>query len=183
MTKINKLLLEFIERFFIRSGWSKAKFYKKFNYFHSIGDDCYLPIHISRRESYLISIGSNVWITNGTKLLNHDASVKVVQLALNTPWLDKCGKILIGNNVFIGNNCIILPGVTIGDNCVIGAGSVVSKDVISNSVYAGNPARRICSIEDYANKCLAKTKEYTWNEFSTFNEIVEARLKYFWKEK
>lgn len=47
----------------------------------------------------------------------------------------------IGRNCFIGGRSMILPGVTIGDNCVIGAGSVVTKDVPSCSVVAGNPAR------------------------------------------
>lgn len=47
----------------------------------------------------------------------------------------------IGHNVYIGWNAIILPGVNIGDNCIIGAGSVVTKDVLSNMVVAGNPAK------------------------------------------
>ena len=49
----------------------------------------------------------------------------------------------IGNNVWLGGNVTILPGVTIGDNCTIGAGSVVTRDIPSDSVAAGNPARVI----------------------------------------
>lgn len=52
----------------------------------------------------------------------------------------------LGDNVWIGGGASILPGVTIGDNCVIGAGSVVTKDVESNTIVAGNPARFIRSI-------------------------------------
>lgn len=59
---------------------------------------------------------------------------------------DFFGRIQIGNNVFIGMRALILKGVTIGDNVVIGAGSVVTKKIPSNSVYAGIPARRICSL-------------------------------------
>lgn len=51
--------------------------------------------------------------------------------------------VIIGNNVWIGNNVIVLKGVTIGDNCIIGAGSVVTKDVPSNTAVAGNPAKII----------------------------------------
>lgn len=61
----------------------------------------------------------------------------------------------IGNNVFIGMRSIILQGANIGDNVIIGAGSVVSGKVESNSVYAGNPAKKICSLEEHKNK-LAK---------------------------
>lgn len=175
-------LLEFFEKYFIRSGWKKARFYKKFGYFHSIGENCYIPIHISRRETYLTAIGNNVWLTNGTKILNHDASVKVVRIALNTPWLDKVDKIEIGNNVFVGNDTIILPGVSIGDNCIIGAGSVVSKDVPSNSVCAGNPIRKICSIEEYADKCISRTSEYTWNEFTSHKDLKRMRINFFWQQ-
>ena len=49
-------------------------------------------------------------------------------------------------------NAIIMRGVTVGDNVVIGAGSVITKDCEANSVYAGNPARRIMSIEEYRTK-------------------------------
>lgn len=56
---------------------------------------------------------------------------------------------VIGNEVFVGAESIILPGVTIGDRVVIGAGSVVTKNLESNSVYVGSPARRICSYDEY----------------------------------
>lgn len=49
----------------------------------------------------------------------------------------------IGENVWIGGNCCILPGVTIGDNTVIGAGSIVTKDILANVVVVGNPCKII----------------------------------------
>jgi maltose O-acetyltransferase len=58
----------------------------------------------------------------------------------------------IGSNVFIGKNAIITRGVTIEDNVVIGTGSVVTKNCEANSVYAGNPARKIMTIEEYLQK-------------------------------
>lgn len=54
----------------------------------------------------------------------------------------------IGNDVWIGGNCIILPGVTIGNNVIIGAGAVVTKDVPDNSLVVGVPARKIKELED-----------------------------------
>lgn len=54
----------------------------------------------------------------------------------------------IGDNCWIGGSSTILPGVTIGDNVTIGAGSVVVKDIPSNSVAVGNPARVVRNIKD-----------------------------------
>lgn len=110
-----------------------------------------------------IEIGNDCLITGGVSILAHDWSVHVIA--------NKYGKMLpaqrrtvIGNNVFIGLNSIILSGAHIGDNVIIGAGSVVSGVVESDSVYAGNPARKIMIIEDYYHKCeagyLVGAKEY-----------------------
>lgn len=52
-------------------------------------------------------------------------------------------RVKLGNNVWIGSNVTILPGVTIGDNAIVGAGSVVTKDVLKNTIVAGNPAKII----------------------------------------
>ena len=65
---------------------------------------------------------------------------------------DSFGKVVIGNNVYIGNNACIMPGVTIGNNVVIGAASVVTKNVPDNVVIAGNPARIINTIDNYCKK-------------------------------
>ncbi len=68
----------------------------------------------------------------------------------------KFGPITIRNNSFIGVNSIVMPNVTVGPNSVVGAGSVVTKDVPPNTVYAGNPARFICTYEEYLEKCRLK---------------------------
>lgn len=98
-----------------------------------------------------ISIGSHCVITSGVTILAHDWSYSVVMRA----YEKMVGRQLwttIGNNVFIGTNAIVLMGATIGDNVIIGAGSVVSGRVESDSVYAGNPAVKICSMEEYCKK-------------------------------
>ena len=61
----------------------------------------------------------------------------------------------IGDNVFIGYGTIVLCNSRIGDNVIVGANSVVTHDLASNGVYAGNPARYICSFEEYAEKYRA----------------------------
>lgn len=65
------------------------------------------------------------------------------------PDFDCFGKVKIGDYVYIGTNALIMPGVTIGDNSLIAAGSVVTKSVPSGTVVAGNPARIICTVEEY----------------------------------
>ena len=106
---------------------------------------------IDMGEPYLLSIGNNVTIT-GVKILTHDASFK------KKTGYTRVGKVHIGNNVFIGAGCIILPNVTIGDNCIIGAGTIVVKDVPENSVAVGNPMRIISTYEQSLEKNEEKMK-------------------------
>ena len=65
---------------------------------------------------------------------------------------DIFGKIVIKNNVNIGWNDVIIPGVTIGENTIIGANTIVTKDVPPNSVFCGNPGKVIETVEDYLIK-------------------------------
>lgn len=80
-----------------------------------------------------VHIGEFSYIAFNARILTHD---RTRGLYLHTT---------VGKNCFIGGESLILPGVTIGDNCVIGAGSVVTRDVPSRSIAAGNPARIIRS--------------------------------------
>ena len=57
-----------------------------------------------------------------------------------------CAPVVIEHNVFIGARCIILKGVTIGENSIVGAGSVVTKSIPANEIWAGNPAKFIRKI-------------------------------------
>ena len=70
------------------------------------------------------------------------------------PDFDVFGKVVIGDWVYIGNNSLIMPGVTIGDHVLVAAGSIVTKSIPSNTVVGGNPARIICSLEEYKQKNL-----------------------------
>ena len=95
---------------------------------------------------WLISIGDRVTISTNVTILAHDASTNLVQQST------RIGRVIIGNDVFIGTRAIILCGVTIGNNVIIGAGSVVTHNLSENAVYAGVPAKRVCSIEEYREK-------------------------------
>ena len=101
-------------------------------------------------EPWLITLGDNVHITNNVRFITHDGGTLV--LRHRNPSLEVTKPITVGDNVYIGVNSIIMPGVNIGNNCIIGAGSVVTKDIPEKSVYAGVPARYIKSIEEYYEK-------------------------------
>ena len=95
---------------------------------------------------WLIEIGDNVTMAPRVHILCHDASTKKF---LN---YTKIGRVTIGNNVFIGAETVVLPGVTIGSNVIIGANSTVTHDVPDGTVVAGSPARVLCSLEEYLQK-------------------------------
>lgn len=125
----------------------------------NIGRDCRL-INVDRAtfgsEPYLISIGSHVTITSGVRFITHDGGVWVFRE--DHPNIDVFGPIYIGDNVFIGLNTIILPNTHVQDNVVIGAGSVVTGNLVANSVYAGVPAKRIMSVSEYREKIFPKSE-------------------------
>ena len=109
-----------------------------------------------------IHIGRDVYLTNDVILLVHDQSIVTAYNSVNaiknkgSMYLVK--DIKIGNNVFIGMRSIILPGSTIGDNVIIGAGSIVKGVLEPNAVYAGCPAKKIGSTDEYYDK-ISKSKD------------------------
>ncbi len=134
--------------------------------FAEIGDDCYIepPFHANWGGKNVhfgngvyanfnltmvddcdifvgnnVMFGPNVTVSAGTHPIHPELRSKQAQY--NIP-------IHIGNNVWIGANSVILPGVNIGDNSVIGAGSIVTKDIPSNVVAVGNPCRVLREINE-----------------------------------
>ncbi len=127
---------------------------------------------------WLISVGDNVTLATGVKILAHDASTAKID-GVHT----KIGIVDIGNNVFIGCNSIVLCNTRIGDNVVIGAGSVVTRDVPSNSVYGGNPAKFICTFEEYSKKhqdnqhTHPNCREHPWYDWPKASAEDKAKMK------
>ena len=102
----------------------------------------------------LIEIGNNVTIAPQAYLLAHDASTK------RDLGYTKIGRIIIKDNVFIRARALIMPGVTIGENSIVAAGAVVTKDVLPDTVVAGNPAKVFISKEEYISKNKSLLEEY-----------------------
>ena len=146
-----------INRFSTMPFYPLKKYYLK-KLFGRCGIDAYIepPFHCD--YGFNISVGDYFYANTGCVFLdvtpitigNHVMLGPHVQLYAATHPLSpeirltgqECGApITIGNNVWIGGNTVIQPGVTIGDNTVIGAGSVVTKDIPANAVAYGNPCR------------------------------------------
>ena len=122
-----------------------------------MGENCYIfepkSVNIDLFRPWLLSIGNNVVICAKTTILTHDYSHTV----LCTKYGQNIGDakpVSIGNNVFIGIGTMIVMGTEIGDNVIIGAQSVVHGKIPDNCVVAGNPAKVICTLEEYYNKRL-----------------------------
>lgn len=129
---------------------------------------------IDTTRPWLIEIGNDVKITEGVTILTHGYDWSVLQNVYGEIF-GSAGKVKIGNNVFIGMKSTILKSVEIGDNVIIGANSLVNKDIPSNVVVAGNPARIIMSIDEYYQKRkLVQEKEAT--------ELVKEYRKVFNKD-
>ena len=105
-----------------------------------------LGFELDPSHCWLITIGDNVTFGPHVQVLAHDAST-CAHLGYA-----KIGRVHIGDNVFIGAGSIVLPGVSIGNDSIIGAGSVVTHSVPERTVYAGNPASKVCSLESFLEK-------------------------------
>lgn len=129
-----------------------------------IGERCRIRTMSFSTEPYLIEIGNHTAIAAGTQFITHDGATWVFEDDVEGGGI--FGKIVIGNNVFVGINCIILSNTTIGDNCIVGAGSVLRGHFPENSVIAGNPAQIISKtgiqrMLSKQNTGLLKTKDLT----------------------
>lgn len=101
-------------------------------------------------EPWIISLGKNVHITDGVRFITHDGGTLIFRK--DVPDLEITKPIKIGDDVYIGTNAILLPGVSIGNKVVIGAGAIVTSDIPNNSVAVGIPARVIKTADEYFEK-------------------------------
>lgn len=163
---INKLIIKLIDR--IRGESNINKLIKTGL---KIGRNSHVGcgVIIDQSHCWLIEIGNNVTLAPRVHILTHDASPK------RHLGLTRIGKVNIDDNVFIGAGSIVLPNVHIGANSIIGAGSVVSRDIPSNVVAAGNPAKILFSLEDFIGKHKEQIARYPCfgEEYSLRQKITE----------
>lgn len=134
--------IEFLRKQGIKIG-KNVKIYRPFN------------TTIDFQNPHLLTIGDDVQITGPVTILTHDYSWCVLKKKYGFIYGNQ-RKTKIGNNVFIGWGATILGGTCIGDNVIIGANAVVNGNIESNAVYAGNPARKIMTLDEYYEKRKSK---------------------------
>lgn len=122
-------------------------------------------------HTFLISIGNNVTFSSGVFVTAHDASTK------RELGYAKIGLVEIEDNVFVGANTTILPGVKIGKGSIVGAGSVVTKSIPENSVACGCPAKVISNVSEYYEKVITQYKNLKFEKEYTISNGITDEMK------
>ena len=109
-----------------------------------IGDHAFINYNVSIMDRGKVTIGDHILLAPNVVITtsNHP-----LELQMRRKPVGYASPVTIGNDVWIGANAVILPGVTIGNNVVVAAGAVVTKDVPDNILVAGVPARKIRDLE------------------------------------
>lgn len=154
---------------------------KQFHLFGSVGQNCKINSKIIPLYSNLVFIHDNVIIGSRSNFVTHDGIHFLLNKKLGgADFIEKVGCIEIMNNVFIGSGTRVLYNTRIGNNVIIGANSLVNKDIPDNSVYAGVPARRICSFDEYVEKHRAYSdtflKKFSLDKIRGVDDDLAAKL-------
>ncbi|MCU6762684.1 Galactoside O-acetyltransferase [uncultured Roseburia sp.] len=177
MKKLKNLMKRyqiFVRKFWfqlLKNGFSRADYLRKHDILAEIGENVYFYSRIMPADPKLLKIHSNVSIATNVRFVNHDRIDVVLSGMFDKKYGKKYDCIEIMDNVFIGADVIVLPGVKIGPNAIVGAGSVVTHDVLPGTVVGGSPARKIASFDETIEKRLKPVKpvsspEKLWAEFN-----------------
>ena len=125
--------------------WIEPPFYCDYGYNIQLGDHVFMNYNCCILDVSTVKIGNNVMFAPGVQVLT---ATHPLEAKPRNSGKEFAKPITIGNEVWVGGNAIICPGVTIGDRAVIGAGAVVTRDIPADVFAAGNPARVIKEIEN-----------------------------------
>ena len=170
------------------SGFEHAEYLRRHGNFAHIGERCSILTTVTFTDPPYVSIGDNVHFATST-VVGHDGSVGMMEAAYGVR-IDAVGKVDIRDNVFIGHQAILMPGVTIGPDAIVAAGAVVTGDVPPDTIVAGIPARPIGKVSVLLKKRLAEAEELPWIDVlrtrgKDWNpalemQLVAARVAHFW---
>ena len=151
LTQIRERILTDLLGYKGKGVWIETPFFCDYGAYISIGENTFVNTNCMFLDNNTITIGKNGLIAPFVQIYtaSHpiNATERIQTEGDSTRYLTATKPVQIGDNVWIGGNAIILPGVTIGDNVTIGAGSVVTKDIPSNVLAYGNP----CSVKQQLN--------------------------------
>jgi acetyltransferase-like isoleucine patch superfamily enzyme len=143
-------------------GEDWALFMGRFGGLHAVGERCSIQTNVTITDPGYVRLGNNVRLS-GCTLFGHDGVVNMLRNAYGGE-IDRVGKIDIRDNVFIGHQAIIMPGVTIGPDAVVAANSVVTRDVPPGAVVGGVPAKVIGSTAALHAQYVRQTRELPWTD-------------------
>jgi len=142
------------------SGAQWAAYLKRHGGLYAMGEGCVIQTNVTITDPAHVRLGDNVHLT-GCTLFGHDGTVNMLK-QMSGRRLDRVGKIDIGDNVFVGHQAIVMPGVVIGSNVVVGAGAIVTRNVASNTVVVGNPARPVGTVAALLDRYASSTAALRW---------------------
>lgn len=141
----------------------ETPFHCDYGYNIEVGNNFYSNYNLTILDSAKVKIGENVQIAPNVSI--YTAGHPVHPDSRNSGY-EYGIPVSIGDNVWIGGNSVINPGVTIGSNVVIGSGSVVTKDIPDDTIAAGNPCRVIRKITDEDRKFYFKNREFDVDDYN-----------------
>lgn len=137
--------------------WVEQPFHCDYGYNIEVGNNFYSNYNLTILDVGKVIIGENVMIAPNVSL--YTAGHPLHPDARNSGYEYGIG-ITIGDNVWIGGNTVVNPGVHIGNNVVIGSGSVVTKDIPDNALAAGNPCKVIRFLTEEDKKYYYKNRKF-----------------------
>ena len=140
--------MDFLRKVFAHTGtqaYIEPPFYCDHGWKISVGDNFYANTGFLVLDEAEVNIGNNVFISPRVCIFT---AGHPIDAAVRNTMLEYAKPVKIGDDVWIGGNVVINPGVTIGSNVVIGSGSVITKDIPSGVVAAGNPCRVLRAITE-----------------------------------
>ena len=160
-----------------RGALARGNYLKKKQVFAQMGDYVRFQPRMVPLYPELIKFHNNIMVGAGVRFVTHDAAHAVLNRMDMGKFPEMVGCIEVMDNVFIGADTTIMPNVRIGSNVIIGANSLVTKDCEDNSVYAGIPARRIGSFDDY----VAKRQKGGYPTGSRNQRLTQAQQQFAWE--
>lgn len=143
LTQEREQILNHLFEFKGKGVWIETPFFCDYGENISIGENTFINTNCMFLDNNKISIGKNGLIAPYVQIYTAShplkASDRIIEKGLDSSYLTSTKPVTIGNNVWIGGNSVIFPGVTIGNNVTIGGGSIVTKNIPNNVLAYGNP--------------------------------------------
>lgn len=142
------------------NGREWAAYLARHGQLYHLGADCSILPSTRIVDPWYTWIGNRVCL-GSCSLICHDGSIELLYQRHGLR-IDRIGPIIVEDDVYVGENAMVLGGTTIGEGSIVGAGSVLRKSVPAGSVVTGNPARVVAKVEDLIRIWQAESMQYPW---------------------